>query len=125
MITSHLNLDEFTKAYIACALWSSNDESDERGGYPLDKNYSADDIAPEALASMIEDCAAFQRDHAADIDGDDIQAGHDFWLTRNRHGAGFWDGGWRADVGRRLTDAAHVYGSVDLYVGDDGKIHSN
>lgn len=22
-------------------------------------------------------------------------AGHDLWLTRNGHGAGFWDGDWR------------------------------
>jgi hypothetical protein len=28
------------------------------------------------------------------------------------------------DDGKRLTDAAHTYGSVDLYVGDDGKIHA-
>lgn len=47
------------------------------------------------------------------------QVGQDLWLTRNRHGAGFWDGALPGDLGKRLTDAAHVYGPVDLYLGDD------
>ena len=48
-------------------------------------------------------------------------AGFDFWLTRARHGAGFWDRGLGA-VGDKLTKAAHVYGSVDLYA-HEGKVH--
>lgn len=57
------DLDEFTRAYIECALWSSNDESDETGGEPLDKNYDIGDLAPDALARMISDCAKFQAAH--------------------------------------------------------------
>jgi hypothetical protein len=117
-------LDAFTRSYIETALWSSTDNADESGGEPLDANYGPDDIHPDTLAEMVEDCEAFQRDHADDIGDRAERAGHDFWLTRNRHGAGFWDGDWAHDVGRRLTDAAHVYGSVDLYLGDDGMIHA-
>jgi hypothetical protein len=117
-------MDPFTIAYIEAALWSSTDESDEQGGEPLDANYGLDDIAPEALASILNDCEAFQQDHAEDIGGELERAGHDFWLTRNGHGAGFWDGDWDDDIGQRLTDASDVYGSVDLYVGDDGLIYS-
>ena len=50
-------------------------------------------------------------------------AGHDFWLTKNGHGAGFWDRGI-GETGRALTDAAHVYGSTDLFAGADGKLYS-
>src|SRR5262245_3854505 len=112
-------MNAFTTAYIECALWSSTDDT----GRPLDENYGVEDIHPDTLRDVQEDCAAFQRDHAEDVAADLARAGHDFWLTRNRHGAGFWDGDWPADVGRRLTETAHVYGSVDLYVGDDGLIH--
>lgn len=119
-----MKLDAFTAAYLECALWSTNDDSDERGGNPLDDNYTVNDIAPEALEEAIADCKAFQADHAADIDGNEEQAGHDFWLTRNGHGAGFWDGDWPREVGERLTEASKVYGGVDLYVGDDGLIYS-
>jgi hypothetical protein len=128
-----MKLDKFTLAYIECALWASNDESDENGGEPLDANYSASDLAPETLEAMKIDCAAFQRDNAADIaagpDGPDYtryeRAGHDFFLTRNHHGAGFWDGDWSAEAGERLTAASHAHGETNLYVGDDGLIYAD
>lgn len=31
--------DEFVDAFFEAALWSSNDESDESGGEPMDANY--------------------------------------------------------------------------------------
>ena len=117
-------MDSFTTAYVEAALWSSMDNADDQGGEPLDANYDIEDIAPEALASIHEDCEAFQRNHADDIGGELEQAGHDFWLTRNHHGAGFWEGDWQDEVGQRLTEACRPYGSVDLYVGDDGLIYA-
>jgi hypothetical protein len=125
-------MDKFTLAYIEAALWASNDESDEKGGEPLDANYGISDIGPGTLAEMIDDCKRFQEENAADIaagpDGPDYtryeRAGHDFLLTRNHHGAGFWDGDWPEEVGERLTAASHAYGEVNLYVGDDGLIYA-
>lgn len=117
-------MDKFTTAYIEAALWSSTDNSDDSGGRPLDDNYGIKDIAPETLSSIVEDCKVFQKAHADDIGGNVEQAGHDFWLTRNRHGAGFWDGDWNDNVGAKLTEASHAFGSVNLYVGDDGLIYS-
>lgn len=115
-------LDTFTQAYIACALWSSMDESDERGGEPMDANYTADDLAPETLERIKADCAKFQRDNAERINCNLSRAGHDFWLTRNGHGAGFWDGDW-PEHGDWLTEVSHAYKECDLYIGDDGLIH--
>jgi hypothetical protein len=125
-------MDKFTLAYIEAALWASNDESDEKGGEPLDANYGISDIGPGTLAEMIDDCKRFQEENAADIaagpDGPDYtryeRAGQDFLLTRNHHGAGFWDGDWPEEVGERLTAASHAYGEVNLYVGDGGLIYA-
>lgn len=118
-------MDEFTQAYITAALWSSNDESTPQGGEPLDANYTAADLAPETLAQIFQDCKAFQDAHAADIADDLELAGHDFLLTRNFHGCGFWEpGDWPDEIGERLTVAAHKFGEVDLYIGDDGLIYS-
>jgi len=36
----------------------------------------------------------------------------DFWLTRNGHGAGFWDGGW--DHGDELAEIAHSFGECSV-----------
>jgi hypothetical protein len=47
---------------------------------------------------------------------------HDFWLTRNRHGAGFWDRGL-GDVGKKLTELAHSCGERSVYLGDDNLVY--
>lgn len=118
--------DAFTTAYIEAALWSSTDNATPSGGAPLDDNYSVYLLAPETLAEMEADCAKFQAANAEDLAvGDTDRGGHDFWLTRCGHGAGFWDGDWPEPQATRLTDAAHAFGNYDLYVGDDGKIYGS
>ena len=48
--------------------------------------------------------------------------GHDFWLTSQGHGAGFWDRGLD-EIGDTLTDSVNGYeGIVDLYL-DDAATH--
>lgn len=111
-------VDDFTCGYVTAMLWSSTDDS----GSPMDDRFTWEDIAPDAMADIIADCERFQRDHQADIESDLERAGIDFWLTRNHHGAGFWDGDW-PHAGERLTEASHRFGERDLYVGDDGKLH--
>ena len=126
-------MDQFTLAYIEAALWSSTDDNDE----PLDKNHGLNDLAPETLTKMQTDCEQFQaecaewleqdyRTHARASHGCTVEesAGHDFWLTRCGHGAGFWDGDWQEPAATKLTEASRRFGNVDLYLGDDGKIYS-
>ena len=116
-------VEEFFNSYVECALWSSTDESTPDGGLPMDENYNADDIAQESLDEMSSECSAFVASEWNDLrDIDPGQAGHDFWLTRNGHGAGFWDRGLGAK-GDRLSKACKRYGTSDLYVGDDGKVY--
>jgi hypothetical protein len=116
-------LDEFTKAYLECALWTGTLDDD---GSPADEKFNISDFAPEAIAQAIEECQCFQNDNKELLQ--QMQeytlesAGHDFWLTMNRHGTGFWDRGL-GTIGTKLTDAAHIWGSADIYVGDDGKLY--
>lgn len=110
-----------TDAYIECALWSSTDDD----GTPLDQSGAT--LAPEARETMAQDVYDFLRgvwDDGIDLSAlEPEQIGHDFWLTRNRHGAGFWDRGL-GELGDTLTDIAHAYGECDLYIGDDGLIYT-
>lgn len=113
-------LTAFQKAYLICAFWSSTDND----GDPLDENYAMTDLDPATVDQMIADCDKFTADNAADLEGEDMSlAGHDFWLTRNGHGAGFWDGDWEEKKGERLSKSAMAFNESDLYVGDDGKIY--
>ena len=120
-------MDRFTAAYITAALWSSTDDN----GNPLDGLDA--ELAPETLARMEAVCAKFQAENGelftvenCSYTGCSVEeyAGHDFWLTRNGHGVGFWDGYWIDPAATRLTDAAHAFGEIDLYVGDDGLIYA-
>ena len=112
---------DYLESYQACALWSSCDDD----GEPLDRSGML--LASETLDAFLADCGAF----LGEIDElglewrDEIEweaLGHDLWLTRNGHGAGFWDRGLD-ELGDALAEAAKRQGSRDLYVGDDGLIY--
>jgi hypothetical protein len=107
-------MDTFTRAYITAALFTELDDDNQ----PLDKNYTIDDLTTAARNLMTSDCAGFLEAHAEQIGTELERAGHDFWLTRNGHGAGFWDGDWPAPIGQDLSIAAKKYGSAYLYVWD-------
>lgn len=118
-----MNIEAMLAAYIECALWSTTDNADDSGGEPLDKNYTPADIVPEALAKMRADVEKFATEQAEALSvGEPSRSGHDLWLTRNRHGAGFWDGDWPKPQADILTKAAYAMGEVNLYA-DDGKLY--
>lgn len=60
-----------------------------------------------------------------DCEGDAWNAAaHDFILTRNHHGTGFWDyGRWAEPWGDQLTTLCRSFGCLEVYVADDGMIY--
>lgn len=142
------DIDAIVAGYLDCQLWAGLDMDREDGGNnpPLDENYDRDDIAPEyvervrmELLGVIEDhplavrmylnhrgsyhtgvngqIALFREDRP----GHERNGlfGHDFYLTREHHGTGFWDRGMGA-LGQYLTDIAHAYGSAEILYDTDG-----
>ncbi len=113
---------DFIAAYKTCLLWSSVDDD----GEPLDKSHDFDSFAPKAIEQIESECADFLSDprtlELCEKHGI-AQSGHDFWLTRNHHGAGFWDRGYPTVEGEYLTARAHAAGSQDPYIGDDGMVY--
>lgn len=120
-----IELTRFEQSYIETMVWSSTDDK----GHNFDgAEYYDVEFADETLQKIRKDCDSFvaqsniicehmvTRLHSE-------QVAHDFWLTRNRHGAGFWDGDYPKDIGEALTNLAHSFGEQDLYVGDDGKFY--
>lgn len=117
-----VDLDAFLSGYLETALWSSHDYDHDES---LDQNYSIKDFSEEAVTQAAEDIKGFISDNIDDLvatGASDFRNGVDFWLTRVGHGAGFWDRGY-GEVGERLSKAAKIWGSVDPYVGEDGKIY--
>lgn len=125
-----LYLNGIIRGYIGCMLWSTH--GPEEGPYKcstLDDLFDEDDLSPELVKQIREDCEDFYESNLRDCSEFAAKTngygsvGHDFWLTRNRHGAGFWDRGF-GELGERLSDAARSYGTVDVYPCDDGKLYA-
>lgn len=122
--------DACFRAYLECVLWqetlfcepcaeygSSRPEECAAGedfhcGRGYDETFSIDDIDnPQDAETDLRDFLVANWRDVRDLDPG--QVGHDFCLTRNGHGAGFWDRGL-GERGERLSDAARVYGEVSL-----------
>ena len=123
------DFDRFFAAYVRAALWSTAGEQGaiERGE-PEDTSleslgFTFDSLAPATREAMLRDCAKFWQGNTPSCSRCPEFAGGDFWLTRNHHGSGFWDGDWPTAEGGRLTTAAHEFPEVDLYIGEDGLIY--
>ena len=118
-------LDEFACGYVEAMFFTSTGYA-ENGDL---EHASVAELSEMARRKIIADCKAFQEKHAEDLaiaygidDYDSEKAGRDFWYTRNGHGVGYWDRDLN-EVGDKLTDAAHAFGEVDLYRGDDGDLY--
>lgn len=105
-------------SYLTTALWSSTDDE----GEPMDREYTTEDFTEDARGQATKDWQRFQTLAGALLDGLDLNAvAHDFWLSRNRHGAGFWDGDYTQE-GDKLTEIAHQLGEVRLAVTAEGGV---
>lgn len=118
--------DRFTDGYLDAAEWLLDEEIDRE---------AIEGWHDDAVRQAIADCTAFQNQYADllqvyyDIVGRDARsAGIDLWLTRNHHGAGYWDRNAHGnaiakDALAELTEAAHQMGDKDVYLGDDGYLY--
>ena len=104
-------MQEFINAYFEAALWAEGLEGET--------------FSQETEKTMVKDCKQFFAIAEPMIAGRYTQAGHDFWLTRNGHGAGFWETpDWPEAEGKALTALCDMFGTFDLYLGDDGLVDS-
>lgn len=134
-------IDEMVSAYVEAMLWAGLDWTDtvdnggtEQNPRPLDENYDSDDLSDDAWAEIRRECAEFYETHACILDWITTrgpegcrfysaeQAGHDFYLTRNGHGTGFWDRGLGV-LGDILSAGAKPYGETYEYP-HEGKIET-
>lgn len=111
------NAKRFTDAYMETMIWCSE---------PDDGEWFGASVSDEWRERARIECRAFLYRFACFIDAEPTapgmaQAGHDFALTRNGHGAGFWDGDWPV-YGEMLTKGSKSFGELDTCLGDDGQL---
>ena len=136
-------IDRMLKAYVHCARWSSSDTPppfEDIDGNPIvvrevELDQYEGEMDYESLQRMRADCEEFLAKACEDFrfaalfvagQFDITQIAHDLWLTRNDHGAGFWDRNddvYPEPIRDLLTDLARRAGERSLYIGDDGLVH--
>jgi hypothetical protein len=109
----------FCEATIEAHLWADcfvdDPETGELTAEPMD--HAANLLTEKAARAIRSDCADFWVANVRMIRDRPEQAGHDFALTRNGHGAGFWDGDW-PEHGDMLTEASKPFGTRSLWFND-------
>lgn len=134
-------IDTITKHYLIAMLWTMPGPDDNQN--PGD-DISIDDLPAETVNKAKDDVTSFVNlcgplfDQAMkcfddgygqhpDAGSAEAAFGHDFALTRNHHGVGFWERaseGLPQELGDALTDVCEKnFGTLDLYIGDDGKAY--
>jgi hypothetical protein len=116
-----------TEAIFQAAVtlqWQAIDATEVGNGYPIGEGGDDHTDAIAALPWLVEAVTSFVRTNWRDLHMMEAgQAGHDFILTANGHGAGFWDRGLGAR-GDRLTDNCKPYGEFDceFALDEDGDV---
>lgn len=134
-MTASIDVEAFARGFLECAAWlamfdpeTDGEEAwsehlravgiDYRNGEAMARHLLS--MADHSVATaLLPDCAEFCRSNMVDLieaeamgrEADSL--GHDFYLSRNGHGAGFWDRGL-GEVGQRLHEASKVYGECGI-----------
>lgn len=126
-------IKEMLIAYLEIALTLTADYYNENHYYDEDEeeeredwdNFTIYDISQDSWSKAKIDCIKFLSKipltMIVNLDAGEI--GSDFWLTRNGHGAGFWDRGYDDDVEKKLMDSVKQFGTQDLYLGNNNELH--
>ena len=114
-----LNLTNFVISYLATAAWVTVD-SGENDEFTDEAKERAEKDCVEFIQAVREEFGEVKGLELLNTGGKDLEfkAAHDFFLTRNHHGAGFWDspdvyGG--QDTADKLTAISERIGEVDCY----------
>lgn len=132
-----------TRQYLETALWSSTVTLAEEEEYPeghdladlvdgdnYDEFFGYGDFSDEAVAqakSDLDDWFDWLEEQGLTEQvaewADDDEVAHDFWLTRNGHGVGYWDGDYGGGLGRVLSDGCRAWGPIHVYHDDNGRLY--
>ena len=142
-IVSSEDINCIMRGYLGAAMWTEGERLDgEYNGNERDSDdlenlglgrdtFGVDNIESDSLIKVYEDIKKFINMCGNEVIGVAIgehgcdQLGHDLWLTRNGHGAGFFDRGYDDEVEGILMRCAQGLGMVDLYINDNSLSFSN
>lgn len=144
-------IKEIVKGYFACAMWTEEenlnddmnqhyhgdfnkvfnnaDDDDDDNQVKTSHAFNEENIDSDSIIQAYNDIKTFIQSvrpeyiiEAIEDQGTE-RLGHDIWLTRNRHGSGFFDHSYSDEAEKALTKAAQDLKEIYVYIGDDGMLH--
>lgn len=126
LLATQRQFNTFVHGYLTAMVWANCYEyNSETREIEIAEDASEHDLTNDARNELTEDCLDFIKEEYEALhrvakshfsnENDWSQHGHDFALTRNGHGAGFWDRGYGRD-GDYLTLASRPYGERHVVV---------
>lgn len=133
---SDAEFNAFHSAYIEALFFRETIGGD---GNPLDSDYDSSDLSKRSETKIRHDCLAFYAmnhktiqhgaapmgqyyDGATDAIRKAAYGGHDFYMTRQGHGVGFWESEWSiADPNQTLDKAATQFHEFHTWI-NKGKV---
>lgn len=113
------DIQEVLHGYLTCALWCGNLDGDFSIGQVTKASHA---LAENDVREFILTVGIVPREALVDRSVGSVSnrlrdsyMGHDLWLTRNGHGAGFWDGDWAQPYASRMTEAAKMLGERNVW----------
>ena len=118
-----MNIDKILLGYLEAALWTEEENILDEDGIVLDMDMVSQATKAEVKKDIEKflDLAGETAINEALNTNDEDFLGHDIWLTRNGHGAGFFDRDYSDETEKALMDAAKKIGEKHLFV-QDGEI---
>ena len=114
---NNFDVNKILNSYLETAIWAEeSDENDLQGKtiQDIDKNSKAN-----SAIEIYQFLQKAQQEASDELNTYDEEAiGHNLWLSRNGHGAGFFD-----DNNDKLQNLARNMKPVDIYLGNDNKIY--
>ena len=114
---NNFDINKILNSYLETAIWAEeSDENDLQGKtiQEIDKNSKAN-----SAIEIYQFLQKAQQEASDELNTYDEEAiGHNLWLSRNGHGAGFFD-----DNNDKLQNLARNMKPVDIYLGNDNKVY--
>jgi hypothetical protein len=111
-------IDKFTQSYLYTASWVTCD-SGENTDFTKNAIKIATEDCRQFINRVIKEYGVIKGLAILTIKGNDLDylTPHNFFLTRNRHGAGFWDSEriYGVEEAKALTEISHSMGEADCY----------
>ena len=115
---TNFNIQEVLESYLETLLWVSGDDHEFDGVTIYDFSEEATNSSKADIEKFIEIINTNPAAIDEAIEYDDRMLGHNFALSRNGHGAGFFD-----DNNDILQDICRETKSAEPYLGDDKKVY--